>query len=86
MRHSLARGDLQMSLRVSASSQGRVALNARFQAARALATAPGCSLMAETVSDASVYDGRPLSRCRLAVSPDDRAFAISEREPPIPVA
>ena len=41
---------------------------------------------AETVSDASVYDGRPLSRCRLAVAPDDKAFAISGREPPILVA
>src|SRR5262245_10065264 len=53
---------------------------------RALATAPGCPPMAETVSDASVCDGRPLSRCRLAVAPGDRAFAISGREPPIPVA
>jgi len=48
-----------------------------------LATAPPT---AETVSDASVYDGRPLSRCRLAVARGDRAFAISGREPPIPVA
>jgi hypothetical protein len=88
VRHRPAGGDLQISLRVNAASHsGRVALNTLIQAAREYSqTAPGGPLMAETVSDASVYDGRPLSRCRLAVAPDDRAFAISGHEPPIPVA
>src|SRR5262245_24392195 len=90
---SPARVDLQMFLRVNAASHsGRVALNALVPAAterereRAPVTALGRPLMAETVSDVAVYDGRPLSRCRLAVVPGDRAFAISGREPPIPVA